>query len=247
MSFNKALLNIDGLCVTYYVIGQGKPLLFLHGGRVRALTFKKTLEELSKDYMVIAPDIPGYGDSSTPDKVWSYEDYGKYFNTFLKELNLKNVTVVGYSMGGGIALNLAGHSSLVKRLVLVDSAGTGLKPKSKHLLGDIRRLFFYVSHPQYLAILATLLRSYLQFTRKHSHDRQHINKIRKHCSQKDYEQVIKNIKVPTKVLWAEGDKDIPIAQSKKLLRLIEGSSITTVKGNHDWPLYSPLLLRKMVL
>jgi len=56
MKQKKILIN--EIKLNFYELGTGKSLLFLHGGRLRALTFKKTIDQLSKNYHVIAPDIP---------------------------------------------------------------------------------------------------------------------------------------------------------------------------------------------
>jgi len=75
---------INGIELIYYESGSGKSLLFLHGGRLRALTFKKTINELSKNYHVIVPDIPGYGGSSTPKEPWSFKNYAEFFISFIE-------------------------------------------------------------------------------------------------------------------------------------------------------------------
>src|SRR5438045_176580 len=93
----KQTITTNNQQVTYYKFGHGKPLLFLHGGRVRALTFRKLLQHLAQEYTVIAPDIPGYGDSETPKGVWSFTDYAAFFDAFLRDLDLEKVTVMGYS------------------------------------------------------------------------------------------------------------------------------------------------------
>ena len=74
---------IDGIYLTYYEMGKGQTILFLHGGRLRAKTFQSTIESLSNNFHVIAPDIPGYGNSSTPRADWTYRDYAIFFNKFI--------------------------------------------------------------------------------------------------------------------------------------------------------------------
>jgi len=134
-------LIINGVKLCFYELGTGKSLLFFHGGRLRALTFKKTIEELSKNYHIIAPDIPGYGDSSTPKDVWTFQDYSNFFISFIKQLKVKELIVVGYSFGGGIAYNMASVCEKVEKLILIDSAGIE-KTLDSQQKKDFDRLIF---------------------------------------------------------------------------------------------------------
>jgi len=86
-------IKIAGLNLIYYELGSGKTLFF-RGGRLRALTHINILKELSKNYHVIAPDIPGYGESSTPKVSWSFKDYSIFFDKFMEKINVKEVTAL---------------------------------------------------------------------------------------------------------------------------------------------------------
>ncbi|HTE22224.1 MAG TPA: alpha/beta hydrolase [Candidatus Limnocylindria bacterium] len=246
MKTTRHTISINGLDVAYYQFGHGTPLLFLHGGRVRALTFKRSLEQLSKRYTIIAPDIPGYGASATPKGEWSYSDYAVFFNSFLDKLELDDVTLVGYSMGGGIAFNLAAINSQVARLVLVDSSGLHAvnKRSNPH---DLRRLSFYLKHPPYYSTLAVLLREYLQFIWKHRGDYSHMQHIRQSCRKTSYEKGLRKVSVPTLLVWAQDDRIIPVATANVFQKRIPKAVLKTVKGNHDWPLYKPAPLVKSIL
>lgn len=246
-SIKKESIKVLGLNITYYETGTGEPLLLLHGGRLSALSFRKAILGLSKNYRVIAPDIPGHGQSSTPKELWSYVDYANFLGVFLKELNIDKAIAVGYSMGGGIAINLAANSSAVKKLVLVDSSGIknvdGLSESSRQLA----RLKFYLLRPKYYSVLIMLIREYLSFLFKHSLDFRHMSAIRRQCQAVDYTKSIKKIKAPTLILWGEEDIDLPLANANALQAMIKSSRLVTVHGNHDWPLYNYLQLVKRVL
>ncbi len=58
--FEERFLVIDGIRIRYFVCGAGKSLLFLHGGGLRAMTYRRNIELLAEKYTVIAPDIPGF-------------------------------------------------------------------------------------------------------------------------------------------------------------------------------------------
>lgn len=233
----KRTIIINGHQLAYYTLGHGAPLLFLHGGRVRAHTFHKTITELAKNYTVIAPDIPGYGDSETPKGIWSFTEYADLFSSLLDTLGLSAVTVMGYSMGGGIAFNLAAHSSYVNRLVLIDAAGlplAGVK-QSHH---DLRRLSFYCSHPQYFSTLCTLIADFSRFTWRHRRDWRHMRTIRRRCFTTSYDTALHAINVPTDIIWGEDDWVLPLAIANTFQAHIPQAHVQIVRGNHDWLLYN---------
>lgn len=242
MAIEKHKVNINGLTVTYYQLGAGRPLLFLHGGRVRALTFKKMLRLLGRRYQVIAPDIPGYGGSQTPHESWSFTEYAQFFDDFLAQLRLKNVTLVGYSMGGGIALNLAAMSKRIAQLVLVDSAGQRSEQTIGNKHRDLQRLSFYLSHPRYALSLMVLARDYTYFLLKHATDYRHIKRIRQACFGASYEPVIRQLNLSVLLVWGRDDTIYPLENARQLHRKIRNSSLQTVPGNHDWPVYNPSVI-----
>ncbi len=239
---------INDILVSYYELGKGQPVLFLHGGRLRATTFRSTLQMLSRHYRVIAPDIPGYGDSSTPSNTWTYKDYASFFTTFIARLKLRKVTVIGYSMGGGIAYHLASMNENVSQLVLVDAAGIE-KSSIKSFTRDMNRILFYITHPLYISAFITLLREYLQFVCKHILNQQHIRLLRKGLE--DSSSYVNNITTPTHIIWAKDDDIFPVEIAYKLHNSIPDSTIQIVDENHDWPVYkskefSQIILNKLL-
>ena len=75
MNYEEIFFEADGISLKYITTGKGMPLLFLHGGGVSAFTYKNNFELLSQKYHVIAPDIPCFGESSIPNKLWDFEDF----------------------------------------------------------------------------------------------------------------------------------------------------------------------------
>ncbi len=242
----KHVTSVNGLHVTYYSLGNGEPLLFLHGGRVRAKTFKPLLLLLSKKYTVIAPDIPGFGSSDTPQQAWSFAEYGAFFDTFLEQLNIQNATVMGYSMGGGIAANLAAASKRVTKLVLIDASGIH-RPKEQRSHHDGQRLWFYLRHPQHVAAFGRLLRDYAQYAWKHRSDYRHMRAIRRACFDALYDDNLRRIVQPTALIWGKDDWIYPIATARAFQEHIPQAKLKIVQGNHDWLVYAPLLIRQHVL
>jgi len=107
MKFDAHTFEAGSVRMRYFTAGSGQPLLFLHGGGVKAMTYRKNLELLAQRFYLIAPDIPPFGGSSMPPTIWDFNDYAKYFARFLDTLGYEHVTVIGHAYGGGIALCLA--------------------------------------------------------------------------------------------------------------------------------------------
>jgi len=227
-------VTIKGIHLSYYESGVGYSLLFLHGGRLRAQTFGKTLHEISKNYHVIAPDIPGYGNSSTPKELWSFKEYAEFFIVFIEYLKIKEIIIVGYSLGGGIAYTIASMSKKVKKLILIDSAGIE-KASDNELKRDINRCMFYLMHPSYFPTFFTLIKEWTLFHLKHLWRRDNIDDIRMYLG--NSHQYLENIHAFTIIIWAKNDSIFPLKIAERLKRLINNSTLLVVDGDHDWVLY----------
>jgi pimeloyl-ACP methyl ester carboxylesterase len=106
--------------------GNGPPLLLLHGVGNSAQTWAGVLERLAASHTVIAPDLLGHGSSDKPRGDYSIAAYANGMRDLLSVLDVEQVSVVGHSLGGGIALQFAYQfPELVQRLVLVGSGGLG--------------------------------------------------------------------------------------------------------------------------
>ncbi len=243
---NKAIVN--GIHLTYYEFGKGQPVLFLHGGRLRATTFRSTLQLLSKQYRIIAPDIPGYGESSTPSALWEYRDYAVFFDQFIKHLKLKNVTIIGYSLGGGIAYHLASINEDISKLLLFDASGIE-KSSTRPFKRDLNRILYYLTHPQYITTFLTLSREYGLFLYKHIYNLKHIKLLRKKLEESS--SYTNDISAQTHIIWGKNDDIFPVEIAYRLHKSMQNSTIQIVDENHDWPIYkskefSELILKKLL-
>jgi pimeloyl-ACP methyl ester carboxylesterase len=116
-------VKAGGVNYYYEIRGQGEPLLLLHGGLGNIGMFAPGIPEFAKTRQVIAVDLYGHGRTALTDRPMNFIDVGNDMATLIRELGFRQVDVLGYSMGGGIAFRLAvQHPQLVRRLVLV-SAG----------------------------------------------------------------------------------------------------------------------------
>lgn len=98
----------DGVPIHYSVTGKGEPaLLFIHCGGCNRNFWENQVAEFSKTNRVVTMDLPGHGESGLNRKNWSIEGYGDDVKTVVTKLGLKRVVLVGSSMGGSIALEVA--------------------------------------------------------------------------------------------------------------------------------------------
>lgn len=110
----------------YFKAGSGPALLLIHGMAGSAATWKHVLPRLARDYTVIAPDLLGHGKSDKPRTDYSLGAFAAGLRDLLVALGIERATVVGHSLGGGIAMQMAyQHPERVERLVLVGSGGLG--------------------------------------------------------------------------------------------------------------------------
>ena len=119
-------IDLHGHQVSYHQIGEGPPLLLLHGITSSSQTWRRVAEGLAEQHTVIAPDLLGHGTSAKPQGDYSLGAYASGVRDLLIALGHPRVTVVGHSLGGGIAMQLAYQfPERVDRLVLVSSGGLG--------------------------------------------------------------------------------------------------------------------------
>ncbi len=100
--------------------------MLIHGLAGSSRTWDAVMPVLAERYDVIAPDLLGHGESAKPMGDYSLGAFASGLRDFLAVLDVKSVTIVGHSFGGGVAMQLAyQHPELVDRLVLVGSGGLG--------------------------------------------------------------------------------------------------------------------------
>ena len=114
--------SVNGVNYYYAIYGTGEPLLLLHGGMFHIEMFGPNLTKLAQSRQVIGVDLQGHGRTPLGDREISLVDIGNDMAGVLKKLGYDKADVLGYSMGGGVALQFAiQHPEMVRRLVLVST------------------------------------------------------------------------------------------------------------------------------
>jgi pimeloyl-ACP methyl ester carboxylesterase len=119
-------VNLHGQRVTYHLMGEGPAVVLIHGITSSSRTWRAVMEGLAERHTVLAPDLPGHGRSGKPRGDYSLGAYASGVRDLMAVLGIAKGTIVGHSLGGGIAMQFAYQfPDRLDRLVLVDSGGLG--------------------------------------------------------------------------------------------------------------------------
>lgn len=157
-------LDLHGDRIAYRDEGKGPALLLIHGMAGSSDTWQAMIPRLSKKYRVIAPDLLGHGKSAKPRGDYSLGAFAVWLRDLLDELGVHRATVIGQSLGGGIAMQFAyQHREYCDRLVLIGSGGLGpdLSPLLRILSAPGAELVLPVVAPQPVLNLGNKLGSWL--------------------------------------------------------------------------------------
>jgi pimeloyl-ACP methyl ester carboxylesterase len=131
------MISVAGIELDVYERGNGVPLLYLHGGAGIGVDLP-FLERLAKVRRVIAPSHPGFGKSSLPDWLDSIDDIAHVYLELMDRMSLARVDVLGFSVGGWIAADLASKApERIPRLALIGPVGVKTGPADRLDIPDV--------------------------------------------------------------------------------------------------------------
>ncbi|MGE5527602.1 MAG: alpha/beta fold hydrolase [Patescibacteria group bacterium] len=119
---------LGGERTSYLEAGSGDPVVLLHGGDAGAggIRWLPVIGPLSRHFRVLAPDMPGYGESAKPRAAYDRPYFAQWLKLFMAEMGITPARLVAHSLGGAVALQYALEApGAVRRLVLVNAAGLG--------------------------------------------------------------------------------------------------------------------------
>ena len=127
---------VNGLDLYYEITGEGSPLILLHGGYGMTATFAELLPAFSADHQVIAVDLQGHGRTADIDRPLRFESMADDIAALIAHLGLTRVNLLGYSLGGAVALQTAiRHPDVVERLIVISSPFKRAAWHNEHLTG----------------------------------------------------------------------------------------------------------------
>ena len=221
--------------------GKGPPLLLLYGEEALELD-APFLDDLARDYEVIIPSPPGFGASTRPDWITCPDDIAYMVLALVDDLGLKNIPVVGCSLGGWIAAEMASKDDgFISRLVLVDAYGVKIGKPTDRDIADI-----WLLHPDEVMKrkwadpakgkrdfpsmpeekLAVIARNSESFARFCWEPYMHNPKL-KHR--------LHRIKTPTLLIWGEQDGIVTPQYAAAYRDLIPNARLAVIPQAGHWP------------
>ncbi len=126
VALHKDEITLHGRTIAYRTGGWGPLLVLIHGITSSSGTWDRVLPQLAKRYTVLAPDLPGHGRSDKLRGDYSVSAHANTLRDLMDALGYRRGTIVGHSLGGGVAMQIAyQYPGLVDRLVLVAPGGFG--------------------------------------------------------------------------------------------------------------------------
>ncbi|MFI7667664.1 alpha/beta fold hydrolase [Nocardia sp. NPDC049526] len=144
--------DVDGLTFNYHEVGEGEPLILLHGsgpGVSAWSNFQHNLPVFGEQFRVIAPDLPGFGGSALPELDQIYPVVAaKRIARLMDHLGIDSAVFIGNSMGGAVVAELAAlHPERVRRMAIMGSGGLSVGIFQADPSEGFQRLFEFLGDP----------------------------------------------------------------------------------------------------
>jgi pimeloyl-ACP methyl ester carboxylesterase/putative sterol carrier protein len=264
-------VHADGLELSAFAFGQGPPVVLLHGMAATKLSYLPLLPALAERYTVIVPDLPGHGESAKPRVRYTPPYFARVIRALFDEMGLRDAAVVGNSMGGRIALEVATrHSHRVNSLILLDPAAAGLPfPLYARLLGLLPTGVGAIPVPWRKRIVVTAIRQmfaaperlpragylaaadeFIRIYRKGRARMALLSAMRGLIADEPeaFWLRAKRISVPTLILWGREDRLVPVGLGHRLANTIPDSRLEVLPGVGHVPQFEhPEETRRLVL
>jgi pimeloyl-ACP methyl ester carboxylesterase len=252
--------QVNGHSIFYTVKGEGEPVLLIHGYGAGMWVWEKQIDFLSQSYQVYALDLLGHGFSDRPKIPYTPETYFSSLKTFMGGVGIKKATLIGNSMGGGIAWGLAIlFPERVRRLILINSAPPDVL---KQVNNDSFRTLVTIQPIPLLPHLLIASRDQKtirlvleecvfdtgKITPQVLHRQYQLLRIKGttwvlHSTLKNAEEALKfksqlsKISVPTLLIWGEKDLIFPLSVGEGLHQDIPSSTLKVIKKSGHIPMW----------
>jgi pimeloyl-ACP methyl ester carboxylesterase len=233
--------------------GQGEPVLMIHGLGASTYTWRHLVPDLAHTHRIIAVDLKGAGKSDKPlDEAYGILDQAAVLKTLIDRKGLTNLTLVGHSLGGGVALALAldlnrTSPGMIKRLVLIAGVAYRQRLQFTDLLKtpSVGKSAEFAYAPE-IIVLGGLFASYhhpskITFETVRTYALPLREPGGQHALIKMAEQIVppnlqgltsryRTIRQPTLMIWCAEDEVIPLALGRKLARELPHGHLEVLKG-----------------
>jgi pimeloyl-ACP methyl ester carboxylesterase len=231
MALTETVIKFHGCDLLMRRGGKGPAVLFLHGAGGTNVLSVPFYEKLAEQFDVLVPDHPGYGRSSTPTWLEELPDLAYFYLDLIEHLGLRQVHLIGHSMGGWLSMEIAIRScERLKSLILMSSVGIRIKgkpvanlfildpPQLMNLLyADkkiVDRLLAVTPTPEQLD---EIVKNRATSARLAWHPRFFNPKL---------EKWLGRVRLPTHIIWGAQDGLVSADYAKRLAELIPGAGVT---------------------
>jgi pimeloyl-ACP methyl ester carboxylesterase len=240
-------IDIDGLQVHYRDEGNGPALVLVHGTSSSLHTWDGWIRELKDSFRIIRMDLPGFG-LTGPNENHDYRisSYVSFLNAFFDKIGISQFYIGGSSLGGEIVWRYAlAYPEKVSKLVLIDAGGYPLEKLppvfrlgSIPLLNNVMRYVtprFFVGgslrdvYGDESKVTSELVERYYMLALREGNRDALLERIAVHGAE-DHHLQIKNIRVPTLILWGKGDQWIPPEDAYRFYKEIARSVLIVYGG-----------------
>lgn len=249
-------VSAKNLLANYHVFlpksSQDKVILLLHGWRSKSERWQNVGNALAqKGFLVVAPDLPGFGKSQEPSIAWGISSYAEW----LKELSekvpeLKNsFYLVGHSFGGSVAIKFSlKHNQQVKKLCLISPSCiriVSLPQKISRSISRVFKVFYFL--PFYESFRKVIYKVFLRRS-----DYPYVSGIMKEIYLKVIEEDLSHklsfVKARTRIIWGDRDDLTPIANAYIVHEKIPNSELVVLKDQgHNLHLSCPEVLAEKIV
>lgn len=246
---------IDNLLLNYYALESEKEsskiVVFLHGWRSDSRVWFETMNAMSKaGYNCIALDLPGFGKSQLPTKIFDTDTYSQIVVDFLKKLGIEEATCVGHSYGGRILIDISVTNKLkLKRIVLVDASGVAINEGAINVKKIIAKIVKPVFQLSFMKNLREKI--YKQMGAEDyivSQESPFFKETYLNILKDTYNEDLPLITTQTYLIWGENDNDTPVEMGAAMEESIPKSRLEFIMNAGHYPfLDNPEDFQKVLL
>lgn len=257
--------TIHGYRRAFRIAGSGPALLLIHGIGDNSTTWASVQAKLAQRFTVIAPDLLGHGQSDKPRADYSVAAYANGMRDLLGVLDIERVTVVGHSLGGGVAMQFAYQfPQLVERLILVGAGGVthdvniALRAASLPLGGEalaLLRLPLVLPAVQVAGKVAGSLLGNTSMGRELPHVLRILRDLPEPTASSAFTRTLRAVvdwrgqvvtmldrcylteSVPVQLIWGDRDVVIPVSHARMAHAAMPGSELEIFAGSGHFPFH----------
>ena len=112
-------VKINNWNINYEVLGEGNPVILLHGWLATLETMRPIANDLSRNFKVYLVDVVGFGKSDLPEHPLKSDDFGNFLKDFMEKLKIKSPILIGHSNGGRMIINEVGRGIISAKKVIL--------------------------------------------------------------------------------------------------------------------------------